>query len=404
MLANLHLPELLALRGPLLIDQLGVPRYWASVWLAYQPSGLASSTLDKKLAGIEALYRYSDECFGLGALDDAIATIDTESLSSTLEGFFLTIKNKPPITATSEYRWQSALQFVLGSCSRLDRSSNRWELLSSRLAHFELLNMHLHISKQRRPERVRSLPSDVVKALYEMLDPEAAHNPFRGSNSRWRVWVIFILLLHQGLRRGELLSFPIDVIKSGLDRNMREPRYWMTVRYNEYEDEESDPRYNAPSIKTASSIRQIPVSRTIALLVDEYATSYRGKADHSFLINSQKKTPLSHEGLTWLFGKITSSLPKTLRESLCDHTGSSVVTPHHLRHTCAVFRLNQMLSDGIEMRDALERMRVFFGWSRTSEEPLRYARAVFEDRLAAVWNIKFDDRVEVLRNIPSSLK
>ncbi|PSD09813.1 integrase, partial [Stenotrophomonas maltophilia] len=43
----------------------------------------------------------------------------------------------------------------------------------------------------------------------------------------------------------------------------------------------------------------------------------------------------------------------------------------------------------------------FFGWSRESQMPLHYARAVFEDRLSSVWNNAFDDRVEVLRAIPS---
>ncbi len=56
------------------------------------------------------------------------------------------------------------------------------------------------------------------------------------------------------------------------------------------------------------------------------------------------------------------------------------------------------------MTDALERMRVFFGWARNSDMPLRYARAVFEDRLVSVWNSKFDDRVDVLRNLPERLK
>jgi hypothetical protein len=69
-----------------------------------------------------------------------------------------------------------------------------------------------------------------------------------------------------------------------------------------------------------------------------------------------------------------------------------------------VVRLNQLLSSGVEMTDALERMRAFFGWSRYSDMPLRYARAVFEDRLASVWNNTFDDRVEVLRNLPERLK
>ena len=56
------------------------------------------------------------------------------------------------------------------------------------------------------------------------------------------------------------------------------------------------------------------------------------------------------------------------------------------------------------MTDALERMRVFFGWSRGSEMPLRYARTVFEYRLASVWNSRFDDRVDVLRNLPEGVK
>jgi hypothetical protein len=45
-------------------------------------------------------------------------------------------------------------------------------------------------------------------------------------------------------------------------------------------------------------------------------------------------------------------------------------------------------------------MRTFFGWSRTSEMPQKYARAVFEDRLANVWNRVVDDRHEILKSIP----
>jgi hypothetical protein len=35
---------------------------------------------------------------------------------------------------------------------------------------------------------------------------------------------------------------------------------------------------------------------------------------------------------------------------------------------------------------------------------LRYARAVFEDRLASVWNSKFDEHEAVLRSLPARLK
>jgi integrase len=341
---------------------------------------------------------------GSGGLDDALAGFNVDDISSALEGYFLTIRNHPPITPASEERWQTALQFVTSTLQRLTRNSmplEKLEALNGRLLRHQLLNSHLHIGTTRRPERIRSLPSEVVEFLYETLDPESPANTFRDAATRRRVYTIFILLLHQGLRRGELLSFPTDVIKSGIDRSLQQERFWMTVRYNRYED---DLRYSTPRIKNAPSIRMLPVSQTTAFLVQEYVSNYRGRADHSFLINSQKRKPMSVRELNKIFQKITASLPLSLRNVLRDHTGEDSITPHDLRHTCAVVRLNQFLSSGIEMTDALQRMRGFFGWSRDSEMPLRYARAVFEDRLASVWNNKFDDRVEVLRNLPERLK
>jgi hypothetical protein len=55
------------------------------------------------------------------------------------------------------------------------------------------------------------------------------------------------------------------------------------------------------------------------------------------------------------------------------------------------------------MDEALQMLRTFFGWSKDSMMPSRYARAVFEDRLASVWNDAFDDRVTLLRSLPKGL-
>lgn len=52
------------------------------------------------------------------------------------------------------------------------------------------------------------------------------------------------------------------------------------------------------------------------------------------------------------------------------------------------------------MPEALQKLRTFFGWSKESDMPSRYARAVFESRLASVWNDAFDDRVALLRALP----
>jgi len=183
------------------------------------------------------------------------------------------------------------------------------------------------------------------------------------------------------------------------DAKAQKIRYWVNVTYNKYQD---DPRSTKPSIKTPPSVRQIPVSQAMADLVENYTSSFRGRPRHSFLMNSQKRVPLSTEAVTKIFNKITAALPENVMKELRDRTGKDSVTAHDLRHTCAVVRLSQLLERGDSMDEALQKMRAFFGWSRSSDMPQRYARAVFEDRLAGVWSNIFDDRVAILRNIPRS--
>lgn len=371
MLVNLGRTTTLPLRGPVLVDDFGLPRYWAIVWTLFLSVDLAHGTVSKKLSHLDALYRYADSKLGHGGLDNALADFD----------------------AASEDRWQLAVQFIRENLQRISRNYQQPAQLAKfheQLRELELHCSNLHIGRRRRPERIRSLPADIIEFLYLLLDPESKINPFQNEASRWRVYVCFILMLHQGLRRGELLVLPVDAVKSGKDR------FWITVKFNEYED---DPRYSTPGIKNDTSVRQLPVSKTIAAVVQEYSANHRGHANHSFLLNSQKRKPLSPEGVRAIFAKITNSLPLTLRKSMYDSTGRDSITPHDLRHTSAVVRLNQLLLAGVEMEDALQRLRAFFGWSRSSTMPLRYARAVFEDRISSVWNADFDDRASILRSI-----
>jgi len=370
MLANLRHLAFPEFRGPVLIDTRGLPRYWAAVWAFFQVGDLATLTVVKKLSHLEGFYQYTDQVLAPSCLDDALADTDVEALSNALEAYFLFLRGRPSITAACEERWQLALQFVLEVVQRLTRNplqSQRLCEFRGRFSRLELLHAKLHVGRRRRPVQVRSLPAEIVEFLYDLLDPESGVNPFRGSASRWRVYLLFILMLHPGLRRGEVLVLSTDVIKSSFDRALQQERYWMAVKYNEYE---SDPRYSKAGIKNASSVRQLPLSNTIALIVQEYAANYRGRASHSFLFDSQKHGPLTTEAVTKIFQKITNSLPDKLCRVLHDRTSKNSFSPHDLRHTCAVVRLNQLLSQGIDMEDALQRMRVFFWWSRDSDMPL----------------------------------
>lgn len=394
-------PQILA--GPLLVDDYGLPRYWSTVWSTLSLGNLESSTQTQKLRLIEALYCFADEMNGCGSLDDMLGSFNMDGLGQVLEAFLVSIRNRP-VNANSESKWRTALGFVTSVLqwrTKGDVHNQKFRSIQRRLNYLETLYSQLRVAKPRQPNVVRSLPANVLEALFTLVSPDSVTNPFRNDKTRWRVFLIFSLLLNMGMRRGELLILPVDTVKSAFDAKSQRVRYWLNVTENPYDRD--DVRYNKPSIKTANSYRQIPVNEATAILVQSYVENYRGRPEHSFLINSQFNLPMSHEALTKLFSKISMHMPKVAIQELEDRTGKTTITPHDLRHTCAVVFLNQLLKMGDSMDEALAKMRIFFGWAPSSDMPLRYARAVFEDRLANVWSQMFENHTEILRAIPKGL-
>ena len=112
-----------SLRGPLLVDENGLPRYWVTIWSTLVAAHLAESTQIKKLRHIEDLYRHADRSFGQASLDNALGTFDDEVLASILESWFITIRNQPTTTESDQKRWDSGVGFVssvLGWISKND--------------------------------------------------------------------------------------------------------------------------------------------------------------------------------------------------------------------------------------------------------------------------------------------
>jgi hypothetical protein len=65
-----------ALHGPLLTDQSGLPRYWSAIWSVVSSGQLAASTHTKKLRYIEDLYSHADRLRGKHALDDSLGSLN----------------------------------------------------------------------------------------------------------------------------------------------------------------------------------------------------------------------------------------------------------------------------------------------------------------------------------------
>ena len=394
-----------ALSHPILVDANGLPRYWATIWGVLRSHELELSTEAKKLRYIESFYIFADDLHESGYLDTILGRLDLSSIGDIMEAYFISLRNRSDISSATETNWQTCLGFVkdiVAHLSKANRNNHSAAKIEPRLHQLNTLYGQLRIQKTRRPDILRSLPAEVVSTIYDLLNPEATNNPFKRSHTRWNVFLAFICMLHLGLRRGELLLLPVDCVKSSYDDRLARTRYWLNIRQTE-DDEKHDSRYNKPGIKNAASIRQVPVSEKTAALIQTYVENYRGAPSHPFLFNSLWDTPLSQESVTDYFQKISKAIPPKVIKILNYRTGKLSVTPHDLRHTCAVVRLNQFLQSGDEMDLALQKMRVFFGWSRASDMPRKYARAVFEDRLSSVWSNVMDDRVALLRSIPKGV-
>lgn len=384
-------------RIDVLIDEFGLPRYWPAVWSMYHGGGLAPSTLRAKLQHIEVLYKHAEE---IGSnLDDSLSELDFESISMTLESFFVSLRNVPNPTNSTLDRWNMAFHFVKDTCERIERNpavANQMSDIRERIGRLDRLYLGLRPFRKRLGTQLRAIPRTVVMEMLDAVVPGSLINPFEQEATQWRVYSLVTLLLFQGLRRGEILSLPADFLKSERDPHTNNIRWRMSVTNNEAED---DPRASLPSIKTSQSIRTIPMTAQTADGINTYLDNFRGKVNHRYFLSSMRGQPLSLEGVTKALQKLTTALSPTARSELLSLTGANYLTAHAMRHTCAVVRMKQLLSLGQNPEHAMSQLRSFFGWSKTSIMPLHYAKAALDERLNETWNDKLDDRLELLRNL-----
>ena len=388
---------MLALRRPVLVDGNRLPRYWAAVWAMFHGGGIADETLKGKLRHIDALYEYA-ESTDIN-LDDVLGYQQFEKLENLLEAFFVCIRNRPNPSNQAINRWNTAFHFARDTCMRVTKTptkkSNLHEI-NIRVARLDQLYLGLRPRKKKNSTQIRSVPRKVIAEALDKIMPGATGNPFSGEATQWRVFCLFVLMLYQGLRRGETLVLKADSLRWESDPGGRR-RWFLKVPFNQTE---ADPRAQAPSVKTVDSLRTLPVTETTAGIIQAYLENYRGKVNHSYLLSSRRNLPLSLEGVTKIFHKISTSISEDARNELHYRTGAANLTPHALRHTCAVARMKQLLNSGQTVEQAMQQLRAFFGWSKTSKMPLHYARTALDELLNEKWNDSLDERINFLKSIP----
>lgn len=350
------------------------------------------------MSGIERLYAFTERrTGGSPVLDSVVGQAGLGWLREELHAYFAALQNEASRTGRSPTKaWRHAVQFVSGICEFLVKSE-RHEDVREFAAAMKRLSHHLG-GRRRRVQRPRGLPAGVVEDLYELTNPDSPRNPFRTEAHRWRNFVVFMLLLHVGLRRGELLCQALDAICEETDPRSGLQRFWINVQENPYGD--IDPRSDPPRLKNELAVRQVPVSSEIARIVETYVQNFRGRRKQAYLVYAQSSRPLAARSLGRMFQVLSRKLSPAARRELWNRRRPIRVTPHDLRHTCAAVRVHQLVGDDdSRLPMVLQQLRPFFGWEKDSEMPLLYARTYFEHRLASVWRADFDARVDVLRRL-----
>ncbi|MHB0804860.1 tyrosine-type recombinase/integrase [Stutzerimonas nitrititolerans] len=395
-LRNSSIPK--STKGWLLVDDMGLPRFWATVWADVLKADMGLTTRGHHLYAVERFYQTTDRQFGLGALDRMLAELDMASLESALSSFLSNLRNDASLRGINNNQaWGSAKSFVADIVSHLSASSaNDYSKIHSRLMRLDRLYSQVSPGRPKPPAAIRALPATVVEDIYEIFSPTSPRNPFRTKALQWRNYLMFLLMLHLGLRRGEVAILPADAIKSDFDIATGAERFWLNVAESPYEDEDS--RFNAPSLKTPHSRRQLPLTEEIVLVSDILLGNYRRGVPHSYLFGSQHGKALSLRSIHRVFEVVNKHLSPSAKKALAARNISGI-TAHDLRHTCAVFRLGSYVSLGDELDLATEKLRIFFGWSPSSPMPRHYARAYFESNSADMWNETYDRLITTLRSL-----
>jgi integrase len=203
--------------------------------------------------------------------------------------------------------------------------------------------------------------------LLEVINPTYPQNPFRRT-VRFRNWVMVVLLMTFGFRRGESLKIYVtDVNVKG-----RTPSLTIHRRPGDV----LDTRANEPAVKTLG--RKVPLSPEMAQMLDAFIMHHRPRfpgADRSpFLFFSEDGNPLALRSVNAMLERIVACFPEF----------EGLLSPHVLRYTYNDMLTESATAAGVDAETLKQTRNYLNGWSLTSEQGALYSRRAVEERAAEI--------------------
>ncbi|MDX0442748.1 tyrosine-type recombinase/integrase [Sinorhizobium medicae] len=264
---------------------------------------------------------------------------------------------------------RSFIEFTsAGHLSRLQAFPDRWALYRDmRKECLDYLTTYIRgIGAPNRDDvgKRKGLNPEVLKRLRTVIDPDHPENPFE-RQVRFRNFVMIMLFIELGIRRGELLGIKVD------DCDVAGERGFVTIHRRP--DDVSQTRFG---VATKTVARKLELSRRTTQLVYEWIVYHRrqlpnatkGK-DQYLIVTIPKANPMSSSNVNKTFEALRERVPGLPAD----------VKPHVLRHSWNDTFSDWMDKKGISAEDEVKWRKKIMGW-RSDATAQHYTRRTVEHR------------------------
>jgi integrase len=236
--------------------------------------------------------------------------------------------------------------------------------------------------------REQGLSREQEIVLLEVIQPGYEHNPFEDQPTQIRNQLLILLLLHLGIRGGELLNIRVSDIDWSKNQIVIARRA----------DEKRDPRRRQPLVKTLD--RRLPMKDTLVRAIHHYIVQIRSKVPgarkHGYLLVTHKSGPTQGQPMSMsAFLKVIKLISSAAPELAGLHG-------HELRHTWNN-RFSELMdaSDDPPTPEEQESQRSYLqGWKSGSGTAAIYTKR-FTQGKAIEASLKLQ---EGMTRIPENLK
>jgi integrase len=171
------------------------------------------------------------------------------------------------------------------------------------------------VSKRAKLDARMGLTEEVERRLLEVVRPDSPENPWKSKFVAKRNWLVIVLLLATGMRRGEMLGLQIG------DLHQTQPK----LRIIRRADSGTDPRVHQPNTKTYDGEIELslPLMKVLWNFINNDRRAIKAARKFPQVFVADDGNPLSLDSIDKLFATLRRACPGLPRD----------LTSHVLRHT-----------------------------------------------------------------------